>query len=85
MESVLHGGSDNHLLPIVIYLDDIAIHGDTEEKVLENTIEAIKQLVLASFMLNLHKIQLLILQCKFLDIFGLWAASGYPKSPSSPP
>ena len=50
--------SDDHPLPIVVYLDDIAIFGDTQEWVLEGTLEAIKQLAVVSFMLNLHKSQL---------------------------
>ena len=45
-------------MPIVIYLDDIAVYVDTQEQVLEDTLEAIKQLATASFMLNLHKNQL---------------------------
>ena len=45
-------------LPIVVYLDDIAMYGDTKEQVLEDTLEAIKWLVAAGFMLNLHKGQL---------------------------
>ena len=41
-------------LPIVIYLDDIAIYGDTQEQVLEDMLEAIKWLTAASFMVDLH-------------------------------
>ena len=48
----------NPPLPIVIYLDNIAMYMDTQEQVLEDTFEAIKWLAAASFMLNLHKSQL---------------------------
>ena len=41
VESVLRI-MDNCLLPIVIYLENIAIYGDTQEQVLEDTLEAIK-------------------------------------------
>ena len=58
VESVLHGGLDDRPLPIVIDLDDIAIYGDNQEEVLEDTLEAVKQLTTASFMLNLYKSQL---------------------------
>ena len=45
-------------LPIVVYLDDIAIYKDTYEEVLEDTLVAIKWLAIASFMYNLCKNQL---------------------------
>ena len=53
VESVLHGGPDDRPLPVVVYLDDIAMYGDTQEQVLEDTLEAVKQLTAAGFMLNL--------------------------------
>ena len=43
----------NRPLPEVIYLDDLAMYGDTQEHVLEDMLEAIKRLAVASFMLNL--------------------------------
>ena len=58
MESVLRGGPDDRPLPVVVYLDDIAVYGDTQEEVLEDTLEAVKRLAAASFMLNLRKSQL---------------------------
>ena len=58
VKSVLRGGLDDHPLPIVIYLADIAMYGDTQEEVLEDTLEAVKWLTAAGFMLNLHKSQL---------------------------
>ena len=58
VESVLHSGLSNCPLPIVIYLDDIVIYRDTQEQVLEDTLEGIKCLAVASFMLNLYEIRL---------------------------
>ena len=55
VESVLHGEPGNHPLPVVVYLDNIAVYGDTKEQVVEDTLEIIKQLTTASFMLNLCK------------------------------
>ena len=48
----------DHPLPLVIYLDNIVIYRDTQEQVLEDILEAIKWLATASFILNLHKSQL---------------------------
>ena len=48
----------DHPLPIVVYLDDIAMYGDTQEQVLEDMLEAIKRLTAARFVTNLHKSQL---------------------------
>ena len=58
VKSILHSGPDDHPLPIVVYLDDIAMYGDTQEEALEDTLEAAKQLAMAGFMLNLCKSQL---------------------------
>ena len=59
VKSVLCGGLGNHPLPIVVYLDNIDIYGDTLEQVLEDMLEAIKWLTAARFMLNLHKSHLI--------------------------
>ena len=75
VESVLHGGPDNHPLPIVIYLDDIAMYMDTQEEVLEDTLEAVKRLAAASFMLNLHKSQLFQATAQVLGY--LWTLGGF--------
>ena len=48
----------NYPMPIVVYLDDIAMYWDTQERVLEDMLEAIKQLTVASFIFNLHKSQM---------------------------
>ena len=85
VESVLHGRLDDRPLPVVIYLDDIAVYGDTQEEVLEDTLEAVKQLAAAGFILILHKSQLVQAADRFLGISGPQAASGCPTSPSSPP
>ena len=42
-------------MPVVVYLDNIAMYRDTQEKVLEDLLKAIKWLAAARFMLNLHK------------------------------
>ena len=66
MESILHSELGSHPLPILIYLDDIIIYGDTQEQVLNDMVEAIKHLVLASFVLCLHKSQLVKLTAQVL-------------------
>ena len=58
VKSVLCGTLGNCPLLIVVYLDDIAMYGDTQQRVLEDMLEAIKQLAVASFLLNLCKSQL---------------------------
>ena len=42
VKSILCGGPDDHPLPLVIYLDDIAMYGDTQEDMLEDMLEAVK-------------------------------------------
>ena len=54
-QSVLNGTTGDHPLPVVVYLDDIAMYGDNQEHVLEDILKAIKQLAAAGFMLNLFK------------------------------
>ena len=55
MESVLKGKAGDRTLPVVVYLDDITVYGDTVSQVLEDTAEAMKRLALAGFMINLKK------------------------------
>ena len=38
-----------------MYLDDIAVYGESQEGVLEDTIEVIRRLTKAGFMINLKK------------------------------
>ena len=45
-------------LPIGIYPDNIAMYGDTQKQVLEDTLEVIKPLAVASGLLNLYRSQL---------------------------
>ena len=75
VESVLHGGPDDCPLPVVIYLDNIAMYGDTQEEVLENMLEAVKWLTEASFMLNLCKSQLF--QAAAQVLVHLWTLGGF--------
>ena len=75
VESVLRGGLDDCPLSIVIYLDDIAMYRDTQEDVLEDTLEAVKQLAATGFMLNLHKSKLVQATAQVLG--HLWTSSGF--------
>ena len=49
VESILGSKLGNHPLPIVVYLDNIAIYGDTQEQVLDDMPEASKCLVSDGF------------------------------------
>ena len=82
VKSILCGGLDNCPLPVVIYLDDIAVYGDTEKEVLEDTLEAVKWLAVAGFMLNLNKTQLVQAVAQVLGHLWTLAAFGHPTSPS---
>ena len=75
VESVLNGGLDDRPLPAVIYLDDIAMYGDTQEQVLKDMLEAVKRLATTSFMLNLHKSQLVQAAAQVLG--HLWTSGGF--------
>ena len=55
VEDVLRGGPACRRLPVVVYLDDIAVFGDDQAEVLEDTLEAIRRLTEAGFMINLTK------------------------------
>ena len=85
VESILCGGLDDRPLPVVIYLDDIAIYRDTQEQVLEDMLEAVKLLAAAGFMLNLRKSQLVQAAVQVLGHLWTLAASGHLMSPSSLP
>ena len=58
VKTILCGTQFDHPLPIVIYLDDIAMYGDTQEQTLEDMFISIKLLTAAGFILNLHKTQM---------------------------
>ena len=53
-------------LPVVVYLDDIAIFGDDPAQVLEDTAEAVRRLTAAGFMMNLKKSHLVQSAAKVL-------------------
>ena len=55
VETVLRGGPDDEPLPVVVYLDDIAVYGDSAEDLIKTTAEAIRRLTEAGFMINLKK------------------------------
>ena len=74
-ESILHGGPDDRPLPVVVYLDNIAMCGDTQKQVLEDTLKAVKRLAAAGFMLNLHKSQLVQAAAQVLG--HLWTSGGF--------
>ena len=79
VESVLCSMLGDCPLPVVVYLDDIAIYGDTQKQVLEDMLKAIKQLTAASFMLNFHKSQLFQAAVQVLrhlwTLGNLWASN----------
>ena len=52
---MLVGGPGDRPLPVVVYLDDIAVFGDSQGQVLEDTLAAIQRLTAAGFMINLKK------------------------------
>jgi hypothetical protein len=66
VEDVLKGSPDDRSLPVVVYLDDIAVFGDDQDQVLEDTLEAIRRLTQAGFMINLTKSQLVDATAKVL-------------------
>jgi Reverse transcriptase (RNA-dependent DNA polymerase) len=66
VEDVLKGGPVDCRLPVVVYLDDIAVFGDDQTEVLEDTLEAIRCLTDAGFMINLTKSQLVESTAKVL-------------------
>ena len=75
VDSVLRSEPDDRPLPVVIYLGDIAMYRDTQEEVLEDMLEAVKQLTTTGFMLNLHKSQLVQATAQVLG--HLWTLGGF--------
>ena len=55
MEDVLKDKPSERQLPVVVYLDDIAVFEDDQDQVLEDTLEAVRRLTAAGFMINLKK------------------------------
>ena len=60
---------------MVVYLDDIAVFGDDRDQVLENTLEVMRRLAQAGFMINLKKSQLVDSAAKVLG--HQWSQGGY--------
>lgn len=75
VEDVLKGKEGDRQLPVVVYLDDIAVFGDDQEQVLEDTLEAIRRLTQAGFMINLTKSQLVESSAKILGHH--WTTGGF--------
>ena len=71
----MKGSAGERPLPIVVYLDDIAVYGDAPEQVLEDTLETIRRLTAAGFMINLKKSQLVDSAAKVLG--HRWSLGGY--------
>ena len=57
VEIILNGNPGSCFLPVVIYLDYIAMYGDTQKQGLDDMLEDIKYLIVAYFILNLQKKQ----------------------------
>ena len=55
VENMLRGEPGEEELPVLVYLDDIAVFGDSVEGALRVTSEAMKRLARAGFMINLRK------------------------------
>lgn len=75
VEDVLQGKPGDRRLPVVVYLDDIAVYGDSQDAVLEDTLEAIRRLTAAGFMINLTKSQLVESAAKVLG--HNWTSGGF--------
>ena len=66
VESVLKGEPGEEELPVLVYLDKIAVFGDSVEEDLSVTSEAMKRLARAGFMINLRKSHLVQTKAKVL-------------------
>ena len=75
VEDVLKGNPGDRPLPVVVYLDDIAVFGDDQDQVLADTLEAIRRLTEAGFMINLKKSQLVESAAKVLG--HQWMPGGF--------
>ena len=60
---------------MVVYLDDIAVFGDDQDQLLQDTQEAMKRLASFGFMLNLKKSQLVQQGARVLG--HRWSSGGY--------
>ncbi len=59
MEDVLKGKPGDRRLPVVVYLDDIAVFGDDQNQVMVDTLAVLERLAGAGFMINLKKSQIM--------------------------
>jgi hypothetical protein len=75
VEDALKGKSGDRKLPVVVYLDNIAVYGDGQTQVLDDTLEVMKRLADAGFMINLKKSQLVESTAKVLG--HQWSQGGY--------
>ena len=63
---MLKGKPGEEELPVLVYLDGIAVFGDSVEEVLRVTSEAMKRLARAGFMISLKKSHLVQTKAKVL-------------------
>ena len=75
VELVLKGKPGNRALPVVVYLDNIAVLGNGKTQVSEDTLEAIWRLTKAGFMINLKKSHLVEDLAKVLGHY--WLTGGF--------
>ena len=66
VENVLQGKPGEEELPILVYLDEIAVFRDSVEGVLRVTSEAMKRLARVGFMINVRKSHLVQTKAKVL-------------------
>ena len=72
---MLKGEPGEEELPVLVYLDDIAVFVDNVEEVLRVTSEAMKRLARAGFMINLRKSHLV--QTKAKELGHNWQSGGF--------
>ncbi len=76
MEDVLKGKPGDRRLPVVVYLDDIAVFGDDQNQVMVDTLAVLERLAGAGFMINLKKSQIVESAAKVLGTIGTKVATG---------
>ena len=72
---MLKGEPGEEELPVLVYLDDKAVFGDSVEEVLRVTSGATRRLVRAGFMINLRKSHLVQTKAKVLG--HNWQSGGF--------
>ena len=75
VESMLKGKPEEEKLLVLIYLDDIAVFGDSIEEVCRVTYKATKRLAKAGCMINLRKSHLVHTKAKVLG--HNWQSGGF--------